>query len=329
MEDFTFWFGFAANVITVLAGIIAVAGVFWAVRGRARLATTATLEGAPTSPELRLSLSSTGYSTLQDIEVSAATLDVRGFSMVGDGIARRSHMNRGESMNVEVYSAPVVTFEKGKRSGGQPGFAPAARLGIEGGGGATVTVGWRSPIFPWRRLSRTYVWGPTRRYAGELPLIYSGKREVAFLKAAQDTRRNPNSAQFVAAEATPRKAQRLTDQTFEGVLDAHGGTALVGFGPTWQGDWWLDVRRMLDAFAASHSPATLVGFVDADTNPELTERFGLDTFPTFRLLQGGQVTASLDGIGSWSDLRDAFEPHMKRSSRTRRLLSWWSRPESR
>src|SRR5664279_3785434 len=103
MQDFLFWFGLVANSITVLAGLIALAGVVWAFLGRARLVVTPHFFHPPLASSLTMAVTSVGSNPVRGRGLSVGLLDDNGFSMKGDGLPTRPTLNGGETVTVMGY----------------------------------------------------------------------------------------------------------------------------------------------------------------------------------------------------------------------------------
>lgn len=303
MQEFVFWFGLVANAITVLAGIIAIAGVVWAILGRARLSVTHWLSPG-LAPSLTLTVTSTGSNPLHDLELSVGTLDDNGFAMMGDGAGRRTTLSRGEALSVVGYETREISFGSEARDG-------EVRFEIQRGHGFYLNVQWRSPLFPWRRSSRTYAWPPLRRFASQMPEELTGRKELAFLRRTQDPALNPTLPGFVAPSNKLARALEASDETFDALVEGHRGPVLVAFCATWQGQWWEDLRRMLDSFAVRHSPRVKVLVVRIDQCPHLAERFTIDVLPAFKFLREGEVVKSHGGVGSLPELELEFAEHLR------------------
>ncbi len=299
MADFLFWFGLVANSITVIAGLIAIAGVVWAVFGRARLVVAPQFFSPSVAPNLTMGVTSVGSNPVRGLELSVGLLDENGFSMRGDGLPPRATLNRGETVTVMGYDPDETSFGSEPRD-------DEVRWAIRPGDGWFLTVQWQSPLFPWRRSSRTYAWPPARRFSCELPEELVGRREIRFLKRTRDGSLNPLSPDFVTPLDVGIRAIVATDETFDELVAGHKGPVFVGFGPTWQGKWWEDVKRMLDAFAAKYAPRVKVLVVNTDECPSLAERFETNEVPVFKILLRGEVAKSHIGAHSFPELVHEF-----------------------
>lgn len=303
MHDFLFWFGLTANSITVVAGLIAIAGVVWAVLGRARLSITPVPPHPAIAPSLTIAVTSVGSNPIRAVELFAGLLDDNGYSTRGGDIASRATLNRGESLTVTGYEAEELVFGSQARDGEH-------RLEIGPGDGFFLTVQWQSPLFPWRTSSRTIAWPPHKRFASDLPLVLRGRAEIRFLKRTRNTAFNPQLPGFVAPASRRPHAVNADDRTFDELSVNHSGPVLVGFGATWQQKWWDDVQRMLHAFAAKHGPRVRVLYVNVDECPLLARRFETNELPVFKVLIAGQVVSSYTGPHDLPELERRFSENL-------------------
>lgn len=295
-------FGFVANVITVVAGLVAILGVVWAIRGRAKL-TVSTDVNPGLMPSLVMRVSSTGSNPVQDVELAVGALDDNGFALWGDGAGRRSALNRGEALTVTAFDDEATSF-------GSPPLEGEHRHQMKPGEGFYVTVQWRSPLFPWRRKSRTYAWPPALRFASREPKLLKWQAESRFFERAHDPKNNPARPGFTRPKWSPPPATVATDATFNTLVAEHKGPVLVGFGPAWQGQFWLDVQRMLHAFAANYAPHVRVLIVTVEDCPHSASKYTSGTFPHFKVFRNGQVVASHDGAGSMPEIEAGLSPHL-------------------
>lgn len=298
MNDFMFWFGLIANIITVIAGLIAIAGVAWAIAGRPKLAFSVSVMASLT-PSLNIVATSSGSSAVRNATISYGAVDDNGFAMWGSGDPVSNPLNRGESLLVQAFEAGTTDF-------GSPARADEFRVPLQRGDGFFVTVQWLSPLFPWRDESVTYVWPPRLRFASAEPERLTGRKQLRFLERTRDPKLNPHTG----GPSPKRYSQKATDATFDELIHAHQGVVVVGLAPSWQGEHWEDVQRMLEAFAAKHSPNVKVLTVTSDENPRLNGQYVDDVVPHFVALRGGQVVATMDGASSMADLESVLGQHL-------------------
>lgn len=305
MEGFLLWFGIVANSITVLAGLIAVAGVVWAFLGRARLEIGPQTYGGSVAPTLTVIVTSVGSNPVRALQLGFGLLDDNGYSMMGDGqMAAAAGLNRGESVTITAYEPTEMSFGAEPREG-------EFRFEIGAGDGGFLTVQWQSPLFPWRRSSRTLAWPPSQRFGGELPQELVGRKELVFLKRTRDPSLNPSAPGFVNTFDSGSRAIVASDASFDDLVSSHKGPVFVGFGPTWQGKGWEDVKRILDVFAAKFARRLKVLVVDTDKCPGLAERFTTNEVPVFKVLVDGKVAKSYVGVHAFADLEHEFAEFLR------------------
>jgi hypothetical protein len=292
-------FGRIADVVTVIAGLIAIAGVLWAVLSQAKLSVSEYVSSGP-NPTLTLTIASTGSLPVHDLTLSVGALDDNGFSMWGDGGGMRPALSRGESLVIQADEAG---------SGGYGGHL-AHRHEMKPGEGFYLTVQYRHPLFPWRRKSATYAWPPSLRFASRPPKRLVGRAESRFFKRTQDQRINPSQPGFTKPSWAPATAIVATDENFPALLE-HKGPVVVGFGPAAQGEFWVTVQRMLHAFAANYAARVKVVIVTIEKCPKVAADYPSSTVPYFKLFRAGKVVASHSGAGSMRDFEKAFAEHLK------------------
>lgn len=188
MEEFIATLSLVANLVTVLAGVIALAGVLWASLSRAKLTVTPSIFPALT-PQLTITVASTGSNPVHDLEVSGGALDNNGFSMWADRILHRPVLARGQWLTV----AATGDNQSHQRS---PVIESEYRHPMTRDEGAYLNFQWRSPLFPWRRSSVTYVWPPSLRFASRNPRRLTGRAESRFFRRASDQQNNDSHLGF-------------------------------------------------------------------------------------------------------------------------------------
>lgn len=302
VDEFMVIFGLVANIITVVAGLVAILGVVWAILGRAKLTMSADVSPGST-PSMVVRISSTGSNPVRDVELVVGALDDNGFSMWGDGAGRRSALNRGETLTVNA-------FDKGTTSFGSPPFEGEHRHAMKPGEGLYLTVQWRAPLFPWRRKSRTYAWPPALRFASRQPRLLKWRAESKLFARAHDPKNSPTRLGLTRPGWAPPRAIVVLDSTFDAFVIDNKGPLLVGFGAAWQGPFWLDVQRMLHAFAANYAPRVKVRIATIEDCPDAASKYTAGTLPHFKVFRNGQVVASHDGAGSMLDIEAALSPHL-------------------
>lgn len=253
-------------------------------------------------PSLTLIVTSDGSNPVRNLELIAGSLTPNGFSMAGGDIVSQSELGGGETLLVEAFDPQQTRFSDAPRPNER-------RWEIRDDEGFYLQARWQHPLLPWRRASRTYAWTTQRRFGDDDPEVLRGRTERAFLKRTQDPTLNPTLPSYI--EPTRVAATIATEETFDAIVSNYPGITIVAFGPTWQGEHWVAVRRVFDVFAARHSKKVQALVVNIDEAPELSSRFVTNTVPTFKALLDGKVVAERDGIVTYTDLEAAFASYLR------------------
>ncbi|WP_153001407.1 thioredoxin family protein [Microbacterium testaceum] len=306
--EFSVWFGNIANTITIVAGVIAIATVVVAWLNQPKLSVRTHVQSGPI-PQLQLTFSSVGASSIRDIELSIGVLDDNDHAACGDGAGAKATLGRNESLTIRTQPADVQSSTS----------APEERVfNLKPTQGIYVTAQFRAPVLTWLRASRTFAWPPVLRAASEHPVELRGHRERSFLdRVAPQAHQAPNrhrpsnaAKRWIKNQPLPT-ASVATDSNFDNLVSHHSGPAFIGLGPTWQGEWWDNTKHALDSLAARHAPRVLVLTVDVDNNPVLQARFPSSTLPYFVMYQDRQITQMEAGFSSIPELEELFRNYLK------------------
>jgi thioredoxin 1 len=136
----------------------------------------------------------------------------------------------------------------------------------------------------------------------ELNRIKQKKLQERLKKSADEDKKT------ATANNTPL---HLTDNEFNGVI---GGTtvALVDFYADWCGPCRM-MAPIIDTFAKEYSGKVLVAKVNVDNNPEVSQKFGITSIPTFGIFRNGKLMSTIIGAVGKEALKNALERVIKQA----------------
>ena len=93
----------------------------------------------------------------------------------------------------------------------------------------------------------------------------------------------------------------LDEGTFDQALRDSNVPVLVDFWATWCAPCRM-IAPVLEEIAEEQAEAVRIVKVDADNNPELSNRFGIRNIPTLLFFKGGELKDQVIGLTSKADL---------------------------
>lgn len=93
----------------------------------------------------------------------------------------------------------------------------------------------------------------------------------------------------------------LDEGTFDQALRDSNVPVLVDFWATWCAPCRM-IAPVLEEIAEEQAEAVRIVKVDADNNPELSNRFGIRNIPTLLFFKGGELKDQVVGLTSKADL---------------------------
>ncbi len=107
-------------------------------------------------------------------------------------------------------------------------------------------------------------------------------------------------------EEAAYQAHPTGGETLEQALSSQGGPFLVTFSADWCPPCHA-LKPVLDRIARELGQRLKVLVVDADQNPSLVEKFGVEGIPTTLLLAGGKVLDRIVGVQPFDSFRKRLE----------------------
>lgn len=106
----------------------------------------------------------------------------------------------------------------------------------------------------------------------------------------------------------------LTTATFDETVNSSLTTVVVDFWADWCGPC-KRVEPILEELASEYAGELLIAKVDADANPELVTRFGVQSLPTLLVFDGGSVAKTIIGAKGKGALLEELDEFLLPSSR--------------
>lgn len=134
----------------------------------------------------------------------------------------------------------------------------------------------------------------------DLKKIKQKKLQEHMKKAADEDRKT------TAGVSGPK---HLTDKDFFGTING-ASVALVDFYADWCGPCRM-MAPIIDALTKEYSGKVLVAKVNVDDNPQVSEKFGITSIPTFGIFRGGKLMNTIIGAVGKEALKSAIDRVMK------------------
>ena len=98
---------------------------------------------------------------------------------------------------------------------------------------------------------------------------------------------------------------KITNQNFESAVINSEKPVLLDFWASWCGPCRM-VSPLVDEIA-QENPQFLVGKVNVDEEPELTQKFGIMSIPTLVVMKGGKIVRQVTGARPKAQLLELLE----------------------
>lgn len=101
-------------------------------------------------------------------------------------------------------------------------------------------------------------------------------------------------------------AAHFTDQNFDEEVLKSDVPVLVDFFATWCGPCKM-LAPVVDELAGEYEGKAKVGKIDVDENPEVAEKYGVQSIPMILIVKGGEVVDKMVGFQSKDALADKLD----------------------
>ena len=101
-------------------------------------------------------------------------------------------------------------------------------------------------------------------------------------------------------------AFQLTDDNFQSSVLEKKGIALVDFWAEWCGPCRM-VGPIVEELAKEYEGKALIGKVDVDTNPKISQKYSVRSIPTILILKDGVIVDKQVGATSKAKLQQKLE----------------------
>lgn len=100
--------------------------------------------------------------------------------------------------------------------------------------------------------------------------------------------------------------KELNDKNFENEVLKSDKVAVVDFFATWCGPCKV-MSPIIDEIAEENPENIIVGKVDVDENPELSEKYGIMSIPTIVIFSGGEIKKTFLGVTNKEDIMNELK----------------------
>jgi thioredoxin 1 len=104
-------------------------------------------------------------------------------------------------------------------------------------------------------------------------------------------------------------AFQITDTNFQESVMDRGGLTVVDFWAEWCGPCRM-IAPIIEELSNDYNGKVLVGKLDVDNNPEVSQKYGIRSIPTILFLKNGEIVDKQVGATSKQILAQKIEAHI-------------------
>ncbi len=104
-------------------------------------------------------------------------------------------------------------------------------------------------------------------------------------------------------------AMQLTDDNFKTSAIETDKLVLVDFWAAWCGPCKM-LTPIIDELAEDYKDTAVIGKVDVDNNPQVSNQFGIRSLPTILFLKNGEIVDKHIGVTSKAVLDKKIQAHL-------------------
>ena len=101
-------------------------------------------------------------------------------------------------------------------------------------------------------------------------------------------------------------ALELTDSNFAGTAVETDKLVVIDFWAAWCGPCRM-LAPIIDQLSKENEESALIGKVDVDNNPEISQRYGITNLPTVLFLKKGEIVGKHIGLTSKGALQKKID----------------------
>lgn len=288
------WVTGAANILTIVAGFIAIISLISAWLSRPKIAFR-NQQMLSTTWSVLLYISSEGASPVRHVSIYSGAMDSNQVNIAGGGGPGFGELERFRTFTVHLFTAEQVFFEAPERD-------DEVRLSFPSGVGCWLAIEYDRSIIRWKRMTTVFIWSNEARVMGDPPERAEGRRAKKFLLARFDESNSVSRPGYVKPEVF--SASDLPDEVFYDRLGENEGINVVFV--TGQSDKAQPEphREIIDTFASRHRDHANVYVVDLYDSRVAREVLKVTQIPSVLVFRGTELLDASVGVPHYRELEE-------------------------